>query len=194
MDNAEIRARILRFHYDSEMNRPGDFFNIDELPKLMPDVPQNTLDANILYLCRSRLIECHMVCGRTTPPIARISPIGIDVVENPDRYSGRFSLNVQVLNVGTNYGQLAQADRGSTVTQTETDSSFNDLRELVKTHSELTDADRERIDKVLANLEKTTNEGGLTKKIIEEARQALADYGWLIPPLITVLAKALGLG
>lgn len=64
----------------------------------------------------------------------------------------------------------------------------------MKSRSELTDQDRERIDKVLANLEKTAGEGGLTKKIIEEAKQALADYGWLIPPLMTVLTTALGLG
>ena len=115
-------------------------------------------------------------------------------MENPDRYSDQFSLNVQVLNVGTNYGQVAQADRGAPVTQIQAYSSFNDLRELVRSHAELTEQDRERIKRVLGSLEKTASEGSLTKKIIEEAKQALAEYGWLIPPLVAVLTKALGLG
>ena len=194
MDNTEIRARILRIHYDLEMNNPGAFFKTAELPGLMPGVPQNLLDANMIYLYRSGLIEGFTSIGKAAPPITRITPIGINVVENPNAYSSQYSLNVQLLNIGTNYGQVAQADRGATVTQTQTYSSFNDLRRLVKSRSELTDQDRERIDKVLANLEKTAGEGGLTKKIIEEAKQALADYGWLIPPLMTVLTTALGLG
>ncbi len=35
---------------------------------------------------------------------------------------------------------------------------------------------------------------GLTKRIVEQAKQSLAKYGRLVPPLGTVLAKALGLG
>jgi len=103
-------------------------------------------------------------------------------------------MDVQVLNVGTNYGQVAQAGGGATVTQTQTYSSFNDLRQLVRSHTELTDGDRQRIDAVLGNLEKTVAEKGITKTVVEQAKQALADYGWLIQPLIAVLMNALGLG
>jgi len=194
MDNAEIRARILRLHYDLQMNHPGAFFESKALPTLLPGISQNLLDANVIYLYDSGLLEGFKSIDKAAPPLTRITRMGIDAVENPNKYSDQFSLNVQVLNIDTNYGQVAQADRGATVTQTQTYSSFNNLRELVKTHGELSDQDREHIDKVLAHLEKTTNEGGLTKKIIEEAKQALAEYGWLIPPLITVLTKALGLG
>ena len=170
MDNSEIRARILRIHYDLEMSKPGAFFQTAELPELMPGVPQNLLDANTSYLYRSGLIEGFTSIDKAAPPITRITPIGINVVENPKTYSSQYSLNIQYLSIGTNYGQVAQADREATVTQTQTYSSFNDLKALVKNHSELSDQDRERIDKVLANLEKTTNEGGLTNKIIEEAK------------------------
>jgi hypothetical protein len=37
-------------------------------------------------------------------------------------------------------------------------------------------------------------EAGLTGKVIEQAKKALAKYGWLIPPLIQVLSNSLGLG
>jgi len=195
MDNSEIRAKILRLHYDLEMNNPGRFFEVDKLPTLITGVPQNLLDANILYLCESGLINGMIPSiGRVTPVATRITPLGTNVVERPGQYSERFTMSVQVLNVGTNYGQVAQADRRATVEQTQTYSSFNELRELVRKHTELNDTDRQRIEKVLAHLEETTAQKGLTQKIIEEAKQALAEYGWLIPPLITVLAKALGLG
>jgi len=196
MDNSEIRARILRLHYDLQMNSPEQLFITDRLPTLITGVSQSLLDANTQYLCESGLINTVIpaAIGRGAPIATRISALGIDVVENPSRYSERFTINVQVLNVGTNYGQVAQADRGATVEQTQTYSSFNELRELVRKHTELNDADRQKIEKVLARLEETAAQKGLTHKIIEEAKQALAEYGWLIPPLITVLAKTLGLG
>jgi hypothetical protein len=194
MNNAEIRAKILRLHYDCEMNRTGTFFNDNELPQLISGVAQNHIDANLVYLYRSRLIEGIWGAGNNSPSLTRITPAGIDVVENPERYSGEFSMDVQVLNVGTNYGQVAQAGGGATVTQTQTYSSFNDLRQLVRSHTELTDGDRQRIDAVLGNLEKTVAEKGVTKTVVEQAKQALADYGWLIQPLIAVLMNALGLG
>ena len=100
---------------------------------------------------------------------------------------------MNALNIGTNYGRVAQADRGATVIQTQACSSFNDLRELVKSRADLTEADRQRINAVLGSLEKTVAEKGVTKTLVEQAKQALADYGWLIQPVITVLMKALGL-
>jgi len=139
LDNTEVRAKILRIFYDLEMNVPGSFLKTAELPDLMPGVPQNLLDANTIYLFHSRLIEGFTSIDKAAPPITRITPMGINVVENPNAYSSQFSLNIRQLHIGTNYGQVAQADRGAAVIQTQTYSSFNELRELVKTHSELSE-------------------------------------------------------
>jgi hypothetical protein len=99
---------------------------------MLPGIPQNLLDANVIYLYDSRLIEGFTSVDKAAPPITRITRMGIDAVENPDMYSDRYSLSVQVLNIGTNYGQVAQADRGAAVIQTQTYSTFSDLRELVR--------------------------------------------------------------
>ena len=192
MDNAEIRARILRLHYDLQMNHPGAFFESKALPTLLPGIPQNLLDANVIYLYDSRLIEGFTSVDKAAPPITRITRMGIDAVENPDMYSDRFSLSVQVLNIGTNYGQVAQADRGAAVIQTQTYSTFSDLRELVRSHVELTEEERRKIGEVLTDLENTEKEGGLSKKI-EQAKEAFTKYGWLVEPLVTVLKTILQL-
>lgn len=196
MDDSEILAKILRLHYDLQMNSPEQLFIVDRLPTLITGVPRNLLDANTEYLCESGLINTVIpaAIGRGAPVATRISALGIDAVRNPSKYSGQFPMSVQVLNVGTNYGQVAQADRGATVEQTQTYSSFNELRELVRKHTELNDTDKQRIEKELAHLEETAAQKGLTQKIIEEAKQALAEYGWLISPVMQVLAKTFGFG
>jgi len=193
MSNAEIRAKILRAHYDLEMTRPGDFLDPDLLPRLMPGVPRNLLDANLIYLYESGLIRGEQVVSQVTPICTRIAPLGIDLVERPQIYSGRFPISVQVLNVNTNLGQVAQASSGASIAQTQTYSSFEDLRRLVDGRTELKDAERQEIEKVLTELEKAASERGLTQKIVDEAKKALAKYGWIIPPLVSVLSQALGL-
>jgi len=100
--------------------------------------------------------------------------------------------NIRVVNIGTNYGQVAQADRGATVTQTQTYSTFDGLRALVGNHVELTEEETRRIIEVLSDLENTAKEGGLTKRI-QEAKEAFTKYGWLLEPLVTVLKATLGL-
>jgi hypothetical protein len=178
------------------MNSPEKLFFTDELQTLIPGVPKNFLDANVQYLCDKGLInpDTQAGIGRGAPIATRISALGVDFVEKPSHFQGQFTINVQTLSIGTNYGQVAQADRGATIEQTQTYSSFNELRELVRKHAELNDEDRQRIEKVLARLEERATQKGLTQKIIDEAQQALAEYVWLIPPLVTTLAKALGLG
>jgi len=193
MSNAEIRAKILRAHYDLEMARPGDFFDPDLIPKLMPGVAQNLLDANLIYLYESGLIRGENVGGQVTPTCTRITPLGIALVERPNMYSDRFPINVQVLNVNTNLGQVAQATSGASIAQTQTYSSFGDLRRFVESRAELKDVERQEIEKVLTELEKMASERGLTQKIVDEAKKALAKYGWIIPPLMSVLSQALGL-
>ena len=192
MDNAEIRARILRLHYDLQMNHPGAFFESKELPILLPGIPQNLLDANMIYLYDSRLIEGFTSVDKAAPPITRITRMGIDAVENPDMYSDRFSLSVQVLNIGTNYGQVAQAEHGAAVIQTQTYTTFSDLRELVRSHVELTEEEKRKISEVLTDLENTAKEGSLSKKI-EQAKEAFTKYGWIVEPLVTVLKTILQL-
>jgi hypothetical protein len=174
------------------MNHPGAFFESKALPDLLPGIPQNLLDANVIYLYDSRLLEGFTSVDKVAPPLTRITRMGIDVVENPDSYSDRFSLSVQVLNIGTNYGQVAQTDRGATVTQTQTYSTFGNLRALVQSHVELTEEERRRISEVLTDLENTAKEDSLTKKI-EQAREAFTKYGWLVEPLVMVLKTILHL-
>jgi hypothetical protein len=90
----------------------------------MMDVSQNLIDANVLYLYNYRLIAGIFPTGRVTPKHTHITNLGIDVVENPQGFSGQYSLNVNALNIGTKYGQVAQADRGATVIQTQACSSL----------------------------------------------------------------------
>lgn len=179
--NDEIRAKILRIHYDLEMNQPSSHFDTDALPKLMPDVPQNLLDANLLYLCESRLISGNFAMGRRTPIGTRITPAGTNVVERPN-LAGQFALDIKVLNVNTNYGQIAQATAG-TISQTLTVSSFDDLRRLLQIHPEVKGDERQEIESVLNQLEKDANQKNLTQKMIDEAKRKLAKYGWILAPL-----------
>jgi hypothetical protein len=90
----EIRAKILRLHYDLEMKNPLDRFNTDTLKDVFPDIPENLLDANLVYLYESGLLEC-----RSTPIMTRITPQGINVVENPSLAS-QYQIDVQVLQIG----------------------------------------------------------------------------------------------
>jgi len=176
------------------MNRPGNLIDepMEELPKLMPNVPRNMLEANLLYLFESGLVRGMSVPSQVTPICTSITPLGTNVVENPQGYKD-YQLNVQVLNINTNYGQVGQASSGASIAQTQTYSSFGDLRRLVESRTELKDAERQEIEKVLTELEKVASERGLTQKIVDEAKKALAKYGWIVPPLVSVLSQALGL-
>jgi hypothetical protein len=194
LPNADIRAKILRILYDFQMANPAHLYSTDELAKLFPDVPSNLFDANIIYLRDSYLIQGRGEFGQVGPRDVKITKRGIDVVERPERYSRDYSLNFQVLNVNTNYGQVAQGSQGATIIQTQEFSSFGDLVQLVKSRKELTTEEEEGIVKVLRDLEKAVAEGGLSKRIVEDAKHALVKYGWLIPPLVQVLTKAMGLG
>jgi hypothetical protein len=193
MANGEIRARVLRILYDFQMQNPQRVLNADELKsKSFPDVAQNFFDVNLIYLRDANLIDGRGEMGRVGPRDVRITKLGIDVVERPERYSQKYSMNFQVLNVGTNYGQVAQAAQGASISQTQTYSSFNDLKSLVKSHDELNDEERKEIETHLSELEKRAQDGSLSKTIIDQSKAALSKYGWLIPPLVQVIAKALG--
>jgi hypothetical protein len=172
------------------MKSPHDRVNTDTLKDVFPDIPVNLLDANLVYLYESGLLQGEMVMGRRTPIATRITPQGINVVENPS-LATRFQLNVQILRVETVYGQVAQTGPGSTVIQTQT-VTFDDLRRMVSERTDITSDEKQEIEKILRSLEKDAQENNLTKKAMNDAMKALAKYGWLIPPLTEVLKHAFG--
>jgi hypothetical protein len=191
MRNDEIRAKILRIFYDFEMTHPGEYMNPGYLPQQLAGISQNLIDTNLLYLCDSGLLhgEAYTI-GSTTPGMVKITPIGIDVVERPD-LANQYSINLQVLQVGTVYGQVAQASQGATITQTQT-MTFDDLRKIVRDREDIDTAEKETIKKTLDELETGAQQGTLTKKTVDAARNGLAKYGWLLPSLIAVLKACFG--
>src|SRR5208282_5102027 len=143
---------------------------------------------NLYYLYRSRLIEGKGI-PQDLPVKIRITPAGIDVVENAD-IAKRYQ--IQVLQIGTNYGQVAQAGTGNTISQTQ-QITFSDLRKAVDDRTDISSEDKENIKTILTELDEGIQDGTITKKAIDSAKRALAKYGWLILPLSEVLKHGLGL-
>lgn len=190
LENKEIRANILRALYNFGMQRPSEWFQTAYLVTEIPSVELNMLMANVYYLFRSGLIESPAHSGREVPTHVRITPRGIDVVENPVKAKD-YEINLQLLQIGTNLGQVAQANHGSSVTQTQF-SNFTDLKRLTRERNDLSDEVKNTITEVLDGLDKETQAGTLTKKTIDKAMETLSKYSWLIPPLTEVLKHALG--
>ena len=191
LDNEEIRSRILRILYEHEMQNPAHYFNTDELaPKLA--VPSNILDANLLYLHGKALVRGVGVLGRVTPPIVRITPLGIDVVEHPQWFDGKLSINLQTVSVsGAVYGQVAVGGRDVTQVQA---NSIDDLRSIVDKREGLTKETRDSIKSKLGELERELSSGTLSKSRVEQFKEFFGKYDWLWPALVSVISKAIGLG
>ena len=172
MQNDEIKAKILRIFYDWEMTHPGDNLNTGYLPQQLSGVSKNLIDTNLLYLCKSHLLEG--VSGGfgtgPTPSEAQITPRGIDVVEKPE-LANQYSINLQILQVGTVYGQVAQASQGATITQTQT-MTFDGLRRMVQDRQDINNDEKETIKKILDELETTAKQGTLTKKAMDTGKCA----------------------
>ena len=191
MDNQEIRSQILRILYEYEMQNPAHYFNTDELNSKL-GVPSNTLDANLLYLQGKALVQGIGVLGRMTPPIVRITPLGIDVVEHPQWFDGKLSINLQTVSVsGAVYGQVAVGGRDVTQAQAK---SIDDLRSIVDKRDDLSKETRDSIKSKLGELESEVNSGTLSKSRIEEFKEFFRKYDWLWPTLVSVISKAIGLG
>lgn len=188
--NDEIRARILRVFYDFDPTHPGEYLSTNNLVSQLPNISENLIKTNFLYLVRSDLLEATAYASSPIPLMARITPRGIDVVEKPD-LAKRYAINVQILQVGTVYGQVAQAAQGAAIAQTQT-LTFDSLRKMVQERQDIDDNEKENIKKILDELEVGAQQGNLTKKAIDVAKNALAKYGWLIPPLLGVLKASFG--
>jgi hypothetical protein len=191
LENEEIRSHILRILYEHEMQNPAHYFNTDELaPKLA--VPSNILDANLLYLQGKGLVQGLGVLGRVTPPIVRITPLGIDVVEHPQWFDGKLSINLHTVSVsGDVYGQVAVAGRDVTQIQA---SSIDDLRSIVDKREGLSKDTRDSIKSKLGEVEREINSGTVSKTRMEEFKEFFGKYDWLWPVLVSVISKAIGLG
>jgi len=190
MDNKEIRAKILRVLYDHEMHRPGEWLHVVYLGQAIPDVDPNLFIANLNYLYGSGLIERKGIPSDAPLIHVRIGVIGTDVVENAEKAKD-YQINYQVLQIGTNYGQVAQAATGNTISQTQ-QITFADLKKTVDDRTDISAEDKDNIKTILNELDKGIQDGTLAKKAIDSAKDTLAKYGWLIPPLTEVLRHAFG--
>jgi len=191
MDNRDVRAHILKEFYDQEMRDeyrgtdPGEFAQ-------RLGVPKRQVEVALKYLVDMGLIKGEYVASTDVPVTMGIAALGLDLVDDPKNSDGLYEINQQIIQVtGPVYGQIAQAQAGSEVTQTRAIGNFVHLEQLVDSHHEIGASEREALKQCLREIHDELEHEQISTsrlgKLLEQAKQ----YSWLYPLIIEMIMKTL---
>jgi hypothetical protein len=90
LSDEEIRLRLLQFLAKPPKKGTSDWGIHKSIIREVITVQERALDDNIAYLARRGLVRLVQVHG-TEWLWAKITPVGLDVLQNPTRYKERYS-------------------------------------------------------------------------------------------------------
>lgn len=187
--NDEIRYRILNFtyaRYHEDPGRPG----IDRTTMLeLLQVPENAMDANVLYLEQKSLLKLLKSMGALWV-VAEITAFGIDVIENKEKYKDAFPfIQVQIVG-GDNIGTMVQSGAGSKITVNQINEAFQKAREINKAIRGLTEEEKKQVEDNLTTLEKEAHtEKPEQGKIHKSWEWLKRNAPWLVPILKDIVVE-----
>jgi len=193
--NKEIRYRILKTLYTHFHENPASM-GIGRTTMLeVLNVPENLMDANMLYLKQKRLVNTSGMRIAFIWKSVKITDSGIDVIENKEKYKDQFPfMQVQIVQ-GNNYGNIAQAGAESQINITQINEAFQKARDETKTVTGIPDELKKQVEDNLTTLEdeikKDEPELGKVQKIWKWLK---GNAAWVVPILKDIILEGMKKG
>jgi hypothetical protein len=185
--NSDVRAHVLKDYYDKEMRGEQGGINPEEFAKRL-GVPRRQVEVALKYLVDMGLLNGTYVLGTDVPITWGITSLGMDVVDNPEKFQNRFEINQQTINIsGDVSGQIAQVQGQSQVVQTA--NNLEDLKRLVDNHTEVPLPEKVVLKDQLQAIQQELQKDQISTKTIGKLMQPLQKYEWLYPLALDVVTK-----
>lgn len=188
--NNEIRYSILQHLYRLHFEDPSSFgIARVELLRLI-GTQENLMDSNMLYLEEKGLVRLEKVMGSLWA-WARVTALGIDVIENKEMYKQRFPfITVQIQEIhGDVHGNVVQAE-GSQVTIQQIDGAFQTARSMTESKTDISQEVKKEIQENLVALqeeiEKKEPDAG---KIQRSWSWLKRNANWVVPVLAQIVSE-----
>lgn len=193
VSNDQIRHRILENLYKTEQERPGDTGVDRKRLQEMLQVTNEKMDFNVLYLKEKGLIELHKVYG-VPWHTARITAVGIDVIENKNEYAARFPFiqtTIQEIH-GNVYGPAVQAVGSKVSFVQQLYDAFQQARGITEMKTGIEKSLREEVMRYLNSLEKELKKEELDAGKLQALWKWLKrNANWVVPTLTQVVVEGL---
>jgi hypothetical protein len=190
LNNDEIRWNLLVVAYHQWMKNGQVRMNVPQLAKEL-GISEHEIGINIRYLYDRGLLLGSLVLGTIVPLVLGIAPSGIDFVEHPEAYQGRYAVRVQTINIdGDVYGQVAQ---GTVVKQLQEAPSYDEIRAIIDERKDIDDIEKAKLSEAVSELEKGISDGSITKRRLDQLKDYLTKYDWLWSLLADIIRKGFGL-
>lgn len=171
------------------MKGEGIRLDKDKFAQLL-GIPVRHVEVALKYLVEAGLLKGTFRIGSDVPFIFGIATMGIDFVENPTKFGGKFAINQQTIQVGGNvYGSIAQAQENSQTVQTIV--TFEDVEKLIEQHKEVDPPEREKIKELLGELRNELSKESHSSSRLTTLLEHFKKYGWLYYPLLELATKTL---
>ena len=192
VDNNQIRYRILEELYKYEQKEPGRLGVENEAMLGTLGATSEQMDFNMLYLEEKGLVELLKVMGSLWRNV-RITALGIDVVENKERYMNDFPFIQAVIQQiqGPIYGTVVQAVSSQVNFSQQVANAFQEAQRLTNEQS----IAKELKTEITENLE------ALKREIVSgqpDAGQIQRPWNWLkrnaswvVPTLTQIVVEGL---
>ncbi len=190
MNNDEIRWKLLATAYHQWMKNARVSMDVSQLAKEL-GISEHEVGINMRYLYDRGLLLGSLVLGTIVPLVFGITPSGIDFVEHPEAYQGRFAIRVQTINIdGDVYGQVAQ---GTIVQQSQKIPTYDEIRAIIGGREDIDDTEKAKLSEAVSELEKGISDGSITKGRLDQLKDYLTKYDWLWSLLADIIRKGFGL-
>lgn len=186
MKNSEVRAHVLKEFYDQEMR--NEYRGIDSEFGKHLGVPRRQVEVALKYLVDMGLVKGTYVGGTDLPVTMGITALGLDVVDEPQKFSDQYEITQQVIQVtGSVYGQIAQAQQQSQVTQVQY--NFQDLERLIEGHTELAASERQDLKDRLIEIEQELRKDSFSQSKVRRLLESMKKYEWLFPLVVEAIVR-----
>jgi hypothetical protein len=184
--NSEVRAHVLKEFYDQEMR--NEYRGIDSEFGKHLGVPRRQVEVALKYLVDMGLVKGTYVGGTDLPVTMGITALGLDVVDEPQKFSDQYEITQQVIQVtGSVYGQIAQAQQQSQVTQVQY--NFQDLERLIEGHTELAASERQDLKDRLIEIEQELRKDSFSQSKVRRLLESMKKYEWLFPLVVEAIVR-----
>jgi len=189
VNNDEIRWKLLATAYHQWMKAGQVSLAVQRLASEL-GISEHEVGVNMRYLYDCDLLRGELVCGTIVPVVFGITPSGIDFVEHPDAYRGRFAIMVQAINIeGDVYGQVAQ---GTIVQQSQGMPTYDEIRAVIGGREDIDNSEKAKLTEAVSELERGISDGSITKTRLDQLKDCLSKYDWLWSLLADIVRKGLG--
>lgn len=111
-------------------------------------------------------------------------------VSGPRKFSDQYEINQQVVQVvGSVYGQIAQAQQESQVTQVQY--NFQDLERLVEEHTEINASERQTLKDRVREIEQELRKDSFSQSKVRKWLESKKKYQWLFPLIVEAIERLL---